>query len=502
MAGLRGLIVGVCVVAGSIAFCRAEDRKPEAEAGSWIVLQQGLDKDAARYEIPLSLSESRFGPSGNQQSDKPFRRLGASENEFTHQVDFNPTPMGTQYSLLLRPAREIEWLGREESGYNTYRVAVLQGRDGEDPKTLKEGYASLGQSFFLPVEIFGTQLGLPAKQIIRGSLDFRFEAPRPELFRAYLALNLNASLMGSVMTDSAKVDVTVESPGSRRLEDRQIMVQVAPFDKRLRPDTASGKISDIISLQTSRLVVEKIMADYSRIGLAVVYGRLGERSPEELVNEARGIAARRPLPRFARVDLIRRRLVNLDDLCAETGESGRIVLVFGDRAPEVPGYYEASGGRLTAPLPMDEDLIKKTLSSGVETPLTLVFVCRRFDPATLYDRWLGTDPTFYVISDFSQPSYALASRGPGPYYARGMAGSGSQPESLRGKFALPEDKVSVLLVDGAGTVLHVEPDAQDKLERVLTGINEMIRSLSLTSDPNLPAGPAPSAAPAPSRRSR
>ena len=83
-----------------------------------------------------------------------------------------------------------------------------------------------------------------------------------------------------------------------------------------------------------------------------------------------------------------------------------------------------------------------------------------------------------------------------------VAPKAAVPEDLRGKFALPEDKVSVLLVDGAGTVLHVEPDAQDKLERVLTGINEMIRSLSLTSDPNLPAGPAPSAAPAPSRRSR
>jgi hypothetical protein len=80
-----------------------------------------------------------------------------------------------------------------------------------------------------------------------------------------------------------------------------------------------------------------------------------------------------------------------------------------------------------------------------------------------------------------------------------MPGSGAQAETLRGKFALPEDKVSVLLVDGTGTVLHVEPDAQDKLERVLTGINEMIRSLSLTSDPNLPAASAP---PAPARRSR
>lgn len=502
MAGLRGLIVGVCVVAGSIAFCRAEDRKPEAEAGSWIVLQQGLDKDAARYEISLSMSDTRAGQSGNQPIEKAFRRLDASENGFTHRADFDPTPMGIQCSLLLRPAREIEWLGREDSGYNLIRVAVLQGREGEDPKAVREGYVSMGQNFSLPVEISGDQLGLPTKQPVRGSLDFRVDMTRPETYRALLTLNLNASLTGSVMTDSAKVDATVGSLGLKRLEDRQIVIQVTPFDKRLRPDTASGKISDIISLQTSRLVVEKIMADYSRIGLAVVYGRPGERSPEELVNEARGIAARRPLPRFARVDLIRRRLVNLDDLCAETGESGRIVLVFGDRAPEVPGYYEASGGRLAAPLPMDEDLIKKTLSSGVETPLTLVFVCRRFDPATLYDRWLGTDPTFYMISDFSQPSYALASRGPGPYYARGMAGSGSQPESLRGKFALPEDRVSVLLVDGTGTVLHVEPDAQDKLERVLTGINEMIRSLSLTSDPNLPAGPAPSAAPAPSRRSR
>lgn len=75
MAGLRGLIVGLCVVVGSISFCRAEDRKAEAEAGSWIVLQQGLDKDAARYEISLSMSDTRSGQPGNQQIEKAFRRL-------------------------------------------------------------------------------------------------------------------------------------------------------------------------------------------------------------------------------------------------------------------------------------------------------------------------------------------------------------------------------------------------------------------------------------------
>jgi hypothetical protein len=415
-------------------------------------------------------------------------------------VDFDPAPVGIRCALLLRPAKEIEWLGREDSGYNLFRIAILQGRAGEDLKTVKEGYISMGQSFSLPVEIPGAQLGLPVKQLVRGSLDFRFDTTRPETYRAFLALNLNASLTGSVMTDSAKVDATLEVPGSRRLEDRQIVIQVTPFDKRLRPDTASGKISDIITLQTSRLVVERIMADYSRVGLAVVDGRLGERSPEELVDQSRGIAPRRPLPRFARVDLIRRRLVSLDDLCAEAGETGRIVLVFGDRPPEMPGYYEGPGGRAGAPLPMEETLIQKTLSSGVEKPLILVFVCRRFDPATLYDKWLGTDPTFYMLSDYSQPSAALGFRG--PYFPRGMPGSGAQAETLRGKFALPEDKVSVLLVDGTGTVLHVEPDAQDKLERVLTGINEMVRSLAPTSDPNLPPASAPPAAPARVRRSQ
>jgi hypothetical protein len=125
------------------------------------------------------------------------------------------------------------------------------------------------------------------------------------------------------------------------------------------------------------------------------------------------------------------------------------------------------------------------LSSSVQKPLVLVFVCKGFDPAALCDRWLGTDPIFYMISDFSQSSYALSYRGPGPYSGRGgMPSSNSQIETLRGKFALPEDKVSVLLVDSKGTVLHVESDARDKLERVLTGINEIIRSLSPTSDPN------------------
>jgi hypothetical protein len=491
MATLRVLIVGVFVVAGPILFGAAQDQKPEAGGGSWVVLQQGLNKDAPRYEIALSLNESRPGQFGSQPIEKAFRPLDPPENGYTHRVDFDPTPAGVQTSFLLRPAKEIEWLGREDySGMSLFRVAVLQGRDANDLKTIKEGYTSMGQSFSLPVEIPTAQLNLPTKQPVRGSMEFRFDTVRAGTFRGFLSLVLNATLTGSVMTDSAKLDVTMECSASKRIEDRQIMIQVTPFDKRLRPDTASGKISDIITLQTSRLVVEKIAPDFSRISLAAVYGRVGERSPEEMADQSRGIAAQRPLPRFTRVDLIRRRLIGLDDLCAEAGDAGRIVLIFGDRLPENAAMYAGPEGRPGSPLPLEEDLILKTLNSGVEKPVVLVFVSRRFDPTTLYDRWLGKEPTFHVISDFSQPSYAL-SRSQPAYYSRSGPGGTAQVETLRGKFALPEDKVSVVLVDGKGMVLHVEPDAQDKLERVLTAINEMIRGLTPSSDPNLPAPTVP-----------
>jgi hypothetical protein len=502
MATLRVLIVRMWIVAGPISFCAAQGLKAGPEAGSWMILQQGLGQDVPRYEIALSLSETRPSQFGSQQINKVFESLDAPEDGYTHRVDFDPTPEGVRCALLLRPAREIVWLGREDSGgYSLFRVAVLQGRAEEDLKTVKEGYVSMGQSFSVPIEIPGAALGLPGQESVRGSMEFRVDPMGPGTYRVYLTPNVNASLTGSTMTESAKLDVTLECAGAKRLEDRQIVVQVTPFDKRLRPDTASGKISDIISLQTSRLVVEKIAADYSRVGLAVVYGRVGESTPEELADQSRGIAPQRPLPRFARVDLVRRRLVSLDDLCAEAGESGRIVLVFGDHPPEMPGYYEGPRGRSTASLPLEEDLIEKTVRLGVEKPLVLAFVCKRFDATSLYDRWLGKDPNFYMLSDFSQPSYALTYRGPGPYFSRGMPGSGVQVETLRGKFALPEDNVSVLLVDGKGTVLQVEADAQDKLERVLTGINEAIRGLSSTSDPNqAPArAPAPASAPAPAR---
>jgi hypothetical protein len=489
MAALRVLIVVTCVVAGSVSLCVAQGQPSGPEAGTWIVLQQGLDKDVPRYEIPLSGSDSRPGQFNSQPTERAFKPLDSSEKDFTHRVDFDPTGVGIQYSLLLRPAKEIEWLSQENIAANLFRVMILQGRNEMDLKTAKEGYVSMGQSFSLPVEVPGIQLGLSTKPSVRGSVDFRFDTMRPGIYRAFMTFNLNASLTGSVMTELVKLDATIEASGSKRLEDRLILIQVTPFDKRVRPDAAIGKTSDIINLPTSRVVVEKITPDYSKVGLAVVNGRLGERLPETPVVQPQSLTLQKPLPRFSRVDLIRRRLVSLDDLCSDAGEAGRIVMIFGDRPPDAAAYYGGSDGRPTAPLPLDEDLIQRMLSSSVQKPPILVFVSRRFDPATLYEKWLGKEPPFYVLSDFSQPLYSLMGRNQMAY--RGMPGSPSQGETLRGKFALPEDKVSVLLIDGKGTVLYVEPGAQDKLERVLTGVNEMIRSLPPTSDPNRPAVTVP-----------
>lgn len=490
MATLRVVFVAVCAVVSSVSLCGAQGQRAGAEADSWIVLQQGLAQDVCRYEIPLSLSESSPSPLGRPQSEEVFEVLDAPEQGYTQRVDFDPAPVGGRYSLLLRPATEIKWLSSQgSSGSTLLQIAILQGREENDLEVVKEGYVSQGQSFSLPIKVPADQLDLRRDKPVRGSVEFRLNLTRPETYRARMTLNVNAFLVGSMIMESVRVDVTMECAGFTRLEDRQIRIQVRPLERPQRSDAASGKIADILTLQTSSLVVEKIASDYSKVSLAAVDGKLGQPRPDELLDESRRIMPQRPLPRFARVDLIRRRLVSLDDLCAEAGDAGCVVLVFGDHAPVTSDYNRGLPRLSPGILPLDEDLICGMLRASVEKPVVVAFACKRFDSTTLYERWLGNDPNFYVISDFSQPSYALGSRDPSTYYARGRSGVVSQAETLCGKFALPEDQVAVVLVDGSGLVLHVELDAQDKLEQVLTGINERIRGLFPTSDPNQAAGP-------------
>ena len=200
MATSRVLLVAMCAVVGSLSVCLAQEWGAGDEADSWIVLQPGLEEDIPRYEMALSFSESRPSQFGRQQDQKVCRPLESPEQGYTERVDFDSTALGVQYSLLVRPAREIAWLGQEASSRSAVlRVAVLRSDNGDDPKLIEEGYVSAGQSFSLPVEVPAAQFDLPMERPLRGAVDFRLDTTRLDAYRASMTLTLNASLTGSLL---------------------------------------------------------------------------------------------------------------------------------------------------------------------------------------------------------------------------------------------------------------------------------------------------------------
>jgi hypothetical protein len=249
---------------------------------------------------------------------------------------------------------------------------------------------------------------------------------------------------------------------------------VQPLDEKVPYDSTSGKITDVLKLRAAKLVVEKIASDSSEIVLAVIHGDIKQTPKEEPY-----LSVSKPVPAFTRVELIRRKLLTLEELCKKAGPKRHVVLIFGElkRKPATPDYY--SRGQITNELTLGEAMVLEILQRDLKYPPVVVFVCRRFLISDLYETWLGQEPEFYVVADYSNPMDVqllwFAFRDYPPYptpYSR----SSVKAETLREQFVLPENKLSVLLANDKGNLVYIDVDAGQHLAKTLTEINKLISS--------------------------
>lgn len=468
MKSQKACLIGCCPVFLMVLLAALQvEVWAESQKEQWVVFHDQIPEGSTRYSVALRYlsSESTFYSASRGNIESVALPDSEQIDGYKERLDLGTALDGYEYCVLLRAARELSLIGRE--GRRICKAQILRSRQNKEPEIVQEGYFFLNSQIEIPLDVAGQQLALPITESVSGTLSINIYGNDPYSYRGSFSARLKGSLTGSVFIDGANLEVSVSYKESLQSNDRYVKLDVQPFDEKVPHDSTSGKITDILKLRSARLVVEKIASDSSEIVLAVIHGDV-----RQILKEQPPLSVSKPVPAFARVDLIGRQLLTLDKLRKKAGSKGYIVLIFGDLKRTYPDYQYRNRG--TNELTLDETIVLDILQRGLKTPPVVVFVCRRFSFSDLYEKWLGQDPGFYIVADYSNPM-DVQFWFPSPHY-RPYHRPSAKVETLREQLVLPENKVSVLLVNGKGDLVYIDVDAGQQLAENLTEINKIISS--------------------------
>jgi len=432
----------------------------ESHKKQWIVFHKRIPEESRCYSIDLGYEPSSSSIYSDSRGDLQSVSLPDSEeiDGYEERLDFGTVLDGYNYSALLCDTRELKLLN--DHGRQIHKVRILRTKDGAESKLVKEGYFFLGNQIQIPFEVRGQRLDLPTDDLLPGKLSMNIYSHQAYSYRGSYSSYVQGSLKGSTLIESADLEVSLSYRNSLRPKNMYIQLTLRPFDKELSTASASGKITEILKLRSAKLVVEKIARDRSELILAVLKGDISQ-APDE----KKHLMVNKPAPSFVGVAMFRRQLVTLEELCNKKGSSGYVVLIFGD--------LQRSRHHHGTELQMDETFITKMLQRDLDSRPAVVFVTRRFFLPDLYGRWLGRYPSFYVVGDTSNPMDIQFFISEDYGYRRSRSSGNSQ--SLREKFGLPQNKVSVVVVNGQGNVAYIEADAGQHLAESLAEINRLMK---------------------------
>ncbi len=445
----------------------------DSQQKQWVVFQERIPENAVRYSVALKYLPSEATLYSVSQGNIKSAALpeGEQTDGYKERINFGSAINGYQYSVLLRGADELALLNSD--GRQIRKARILRSKQDVEPEVLKEGYLFLGSQLDIPFELPGQQFDLATNESVPGTFSFNIYGGDPYSSQGSFSTVLRGALTGSAFIEGANLGVSVSYKESLRPDDRYVSLTVQPLDEKVPYDSTSGKITDVLKLRAAKLVVEKIASDSSEIVLAVIHGDIKQTPKEEPY-----LSVSKPVPAFARVELIRRKLLTLEELCKKAGPKRHVVLIFGDlkRKPAVPDYYYR--GQVTGELTLDETMVLEILQRDLKYPPVVVFVCRRFFISDLYEKWLGQEPEFYIVADYSNPMNVQlwSPFRDSPPYSPPYSRPSVKEETLREQFVLPESKVSILLVNGEGKLAYINVDVGQQLAESLTEINKLISS--------------------------
>ncbi len=442
----------------------------EEQEKQWVAIHGQIPEGSTRYSVALKYAPSEETFCCVSQRNIKSVTLPESEqiDDYIGRIDLGTALDGSKYSVLLGDARELCIINRD--GRQIGKARILRLKQDSQSEIVKEGYFFHGNQIEIQFEVPGQQLALPTTESLPGMLSINIYGNDPYSYQGSSSACLKGSLKGSTFIEGVNLEVSVSYKESLQPNNRYVKLAVQSIDDKVPPDSISGKITDVLKLRSAKLVVEKIASDSSEIVLATLEGDISK-AKEEWLKSHLGIG--KPVPAFARVDLIGRKLLTLNELCKEAGAKRHIVLIFGDFKRQ-PSEYGYRGERVTSELMLDEAMILEILQRDLKYPPVVIFVCRRLCVSDLYEKWLGRDLGFYILADYSNPMDVQFWFHPPfePPYHRPSA----KMETLRGQFVLPEDMVSVLLINGKGNLEYINVDAGQQLAECLTEINKLVSS--------------------------
>jgi len=443
----------------------------QGQEEQWVVIHDWIAQESSRYSITLRYvpSESTFYSASRSDIQSSALPKGEQTDGYTERIDFGTMVDGRRYSALLSDAREFHLI--HPDGRKLGKTKILRSEQNDGPEVVREGYFFLGNQIQIPFEVQGQKLALPTNELLPGTFSFNIYSHSPHFYQGSFSTLLKGTLKGSAPVDGAILQVSVSYTESLQPNDGQIQLTIQPFDEETPSDSVRARLTDSLKLRSAKLLVEKVASDNSEIILAVVHGDLRQTPKKEEPHLKVG----EPVPAFARVDLVRREILTLDELRKKAGSKGYVVLVFADlkRGPLDYHYRGAEMNTLT----LDETMVLEILQRDLKYPAVLVFISRRFFFSDLYEKWLGRAPDFYMLPDYSNPTdlqFLFPFRDQ-PHYGR----PSERIETLRRQFSLPENKTCVLVLNAKGNLAYIDTDADQHLTEDLAEINRLMRQRKL-----------------------
>jgi len=365
-------------------------------------------------------------------------------------------PNGTRYLAVLNEDKSLKFLNRSDAPMCYARVYKVPGGSDLKPELLREGYQSQGNDVTVPVEMELPGIGTTKVKSLRTEVGYSFHGFQNGEPQVYTGRGGGMQVAGSQVVQEGKLTLSVAVPDEMTVTpDTQVTLRFAPLKPGLPERTASGKLTDFLTLGAARFVVTEVAPDFSSATLAVVAGSLEQTLKQQLQLGAQ-------MPPFSQVELVTRKACTREELLERAKNAGGVVFVFGDLAPTGGRYgqpYAPSfGGMASSVLPMPAAEVAEQLGLERKLKPVVVFVTRQISIEFLYQDLRNKTPDYLVLTDYTDPlrTNFRVPQTPGGYY--GPSYPGGQESSLRQLFNLPE-RLGIAAFDRTGKVVYVKADA-------------------------------------------
>jgi hypothetical protein len=449
-----------------------------AEEKQWVVFYDDLSPEVRRISIPLTFnpSESTFYECSMQQVHSEEIQGAGKKEGYKQQFNFGTAVDGNQYTMQIREATDFKIISRDSDSLCEVKIFRTTGKN--KPVIIKEGYIFFDREVEIPLEVSAIQLSIPTKEPVSGNATINIYNNDRPTYQGRFNVHIQGALSGSTTVENALINASITCRNSVDMKDRQLNLSIKPFNDQKAPAAVNGKISDILAVGSAKLVVEKIASDSSEMTLALLSGDLiQEKKPGAMV-----VKEGKLFPEFVRVELVNRRLLTLSDLKKQVGADGYVVLIFGEfkrTMPAMPGMPMHDPRFQVRSLTLDEVTMVDTLKNGCEKSVVIGFVCQQLSPADMYEKWLGQDLNFYVLSDFSNPvDMQFGSVGMERFGYRRP----DSVETLRKQLGLPNDTIITILISGHGELISINTDAGKELSGSLVQINQLMKENKKAED--------------------